>query len=94
MAEIVKPLPIRQSDNGKWEVENVHGNWIKCENESDAKILSNAPIVRDESYKISPPNEQMAAKLEKTAEKLDQYNMGGEARFFRTMAEKARGKDS
>ena len=94
MPKSAEPLSLRQCDDGKWEVENVPDNWIKCETKKDAEILSNGPIVLDEFYKTSLPNEAMAAKLEKTVEKQEQYNMLSTARFFQAMAEKARGKTS
>ena len=92
MSKPPEPLLLRQSGDGKWEVENVPGNRIKCENKADAKILSNAPIVLQESYKISPPNEKVAVKLDRTAEKMKQYNMSLGDRFFRSRAKWARGE--
>ncbi len=94
MSNSAEALPIRQSGDGKWEVENAPGNWIKCENEADAKTLSNAPIVLQESFKVFYPNEKVAAKLDRTAEKMEQYNMSFGSRYFRAMAKKARGKNS
>lgn len=94
MSNTAKPLPLRQCDDGRWEVENVPGNWIKCETKEDAEILSNAPIVLQESYEVLPPNGKVAARLDRTAEKMEQYNMSFGARYFRAMAEKARGKGS
>jgi hypothetical protein len=91
MPNKVKSLPLRKSDDGKWEVENVPGKWIKCETEEDAKTISNAPIVLDEFYKVSLPNERVAAKLDKTAEILKQYRIS-DYRFFRAMTKRARGK--
>lgn len=91
MSKSAKPLPLRRSDDGKWEVENVPDNWIKCENESDAKILSNAPIVLQESFEVFHPNKKVAARLENTAEKMEQYKMLSTARFFRNRAKLARG---
>ena len=91
MSKPATPLPIRQSNDGRWEVENDLGHWIKCENEADAKILSNAPIVLQESSEVFYPNEKAAAMLDRTAEKMKQYNMSPESRYFRAMAERARG---
>jgi hypothetical protein len=91
MSKPAKPLPLRQCDYGKWEVENVPGNCVKCETKEDAEILSNAPIVLDESYKTMFPNKALAARLERTAEKLEQYKMGTAARFFKSRAELVRG---
>ena len=91
MPKSAEPLPIRQSDGSKWEVENVPGNWIKCGTEADAKIISNAPVVLQESYETFLPNKTVAARLDKTAEKLEQYNMGFHARRFRRRAKLARG---
>jgi len=67
-------LTVRRSDNGKWQVENVPGNWITCHNEEDARILSNAPVLLGQSY--SSPNEALAANLEETAQKLEDYKIG------------------
>ena len=66
-----KPLPLRQSDDGGWEVENIPGNCTKCEDETDAKILSNAPIVLQESFEVFHPNEKVADKLDRTAENME-----------------------
>jgi len=89
-----KHLPLRRSDDGKWEVENVSGNWIKCENESDAKILSNAPVIEASWLETRPHNKALAARLENAAEKMDQYDMRTTARRFRRWAKLARGKGS
>ena len=91
MSKSAKPLPLRRSDDGKWEIKNDSGTWIECETKKDAEILSNSPIVLDEFYKISLPNEEMAAKLERTAEKQEQYKMLSTARFFRNRAKLAKG---
>jgi len=91
MSKSAKPLPLRKSYDGKWEVKNDSGTWIKCETKKDAEILSNGPIVLDEFHKTPLPDEGMAAKLKKTAEKQEQYKMLSTARFFRAMAKRARG---
>jgi len=91
MSKKVEPLPLRQSNDGRWEVENDSGIWIKCKNEEDAKILSKAPIVLQESFEVFHPNEKVAAKLDETAEKMEQYNMSLGSRYFREMAKCARG---
>jgi len=90
MSKSAKPLPIRQSDDGKWEVENVPGNWIKCETKKEADTLSNAPIVRAKIYETIFPNKALAAELDKTAEILKQYRIS-DYRFFRAMAKRAIG---
>jgi hypothetical protein len=94
MSKSEKPLPIRQSDDGRWEVSDSSDNWIKCKTKEDAAILSNGPMVLGEFYKTSLPNKEISAKLEKTAEKQEQYNMLSTAQFFRSMAKRARGKSS
>ena len=91
MPKLPEPLPLRQSNDGKWKVKNNSGNWIKCETKEDAKILSNAPIVWHESYKASRPNKSLADRLDRTAEKMEQYNMGSTARRFRNRAKLMRG---
>lgn len=93
MPKKVKSLQLRQSDDSKWEVENVPSNWIECETEADAKTISNAPIVLDEFYKIFLPNERVATNLEKTAEILKQYRISNH-RFFRAMAKRVRRKQN
>jgi hypothetical protein len=46
LSKSAEPLPIRQSDNGKWEVKDpYYGNWIKRDTKEDAEILSNEPVV-------------------------------------------------
>jgi len=94
MSKSEKPLPIRQSDDGKWEVRDASGNWIKCETEEDAKILSNARIVRTKLDKAAIPDKVLAAEFDNTAEVLDKYNWRTTARYFRAMAKRARGKSS
>jgi len=91
MSKSAKSLPIRQSDDGRWEVENVPNKWIKCENESDAKILSNAPVIEALWLETRPHNKALAAGFENTAEKMEQYNMRTDARRFRKWAKLARG---
>lgn len=91
MPKKLKPLPLRQSNDGKWEVESSPGNWIKCENKADAKILSKAPIILQESYETFLPNKKVAAKLKSMTEKMKQYNMSG-YRFFRQRAKHAQDK--
>ena len=90
----VEPLPLRQSDDGKWQVENIPGNWITCETEEDARILSNAPIVLHKSYVAMPPDEPLAAALENTAEKLEQYKIGFGSRHCRRQVHLMRGDNS
>ncbi len=94
MSKSAEPLSLRQCDDGKWEVENVPDNWIKCETKEDAQIISNAPIVLQESYEALLPNEKVAARLERMADKLEQYKLGFHARRFRARAKLARGKGS
>jgi hypothetical protein len=94
MSKSAKSLPIRQSDDGKWEVENVPNNWIRCENESDAKILSNAPVIEASWLETRPHDKALAARLEHTAEKMEQYNMRADARRLRKWAKLARGERS
>jgi len=75
-------------------VENVPDNWITCETEEDAKIISNAPIVLAKSHVATRPDELLAADLEKTAEKLEQYRIGFGSRYLRRQAQLMRGDDS
>ena len=56
-------LPLKESDDGDWQVENVSGNWITCSNRHDAQILSDAPVVLSQSWS-EPPTEDLADKLE------------------------------
>jgi hypothetical protein len=94
MSKSAKPLPIRQSDDGKWEVEMRGGKWVRCETEADAKVLSDAPVLEALWLKTRPLNKALAARLENTAEKMEQYNMRTDARRFRKWAKLARGKGS
>ena len=94
MTKKVEPLQRRLSGDGKWEVENSPDNWIQCENEEDAKTLSNAPIILQKSFEVFHPNEEVAVMLDRTAEKMEQYNISFGTRYFRAMAEKARGKQN
>jgi len=94
MPKKVEPLPLRQSDDGKWEVENTPDNWIKCKTKRDAEILSNAPVLEASWLQTRPINKTLAARLENTAKKMEQYNIRTTARFFRKWAKLARGKGS
>ena len=94
MSKSAKPLPIRLSDDGKWEVEMRDGKWVSCETEGDAKVLSGAPVLEALWLKTRPLNKALAARLENTAEKMEQYNMRTNARRFRKWVKLARGKDS
>lgn len=94
MSKPPESLPLRQSNDGKWEVENVPGHWVKCETKKDAEIISNAPIVRAKLDRTMCPNKALTAELDKTAEILDKYNMRPTARYFRAMAKRAKGKGS
>jgi hypothetical protein len=94
MPKSPEPLPIRQSNDGKWEVNNLSGKWIKCETQEDAEIISNAPVIEALWLKTRRPNKALAARLENTAEKLEQYGMDTDARRFRTWAKLARGEGS
>jgi hypothetical protein len=87
--QLAQPLPLRQSDDGKWQVENVPGNWITCYNEEDANILSNAPVLMGQSWSSSP-NETLAINLEKTAQKMEDYKIGFTSRYFRARAKSVR----
>ena len=86
----VESLPLRQTDDGSWEVENVTGHWIQCETKEDAELISNAPIIRAQLDTTVCPDMALAAELDKTANILDKYNMGPTARYFRAMTQKAR----
>ena len=87
--QLAQPLPLRQSDDGKWQIENVPGNWITCYNEEDATILSNAPVLLGQSWSNSP-TEALAIKLEKTAKILEDYKIGFTSRYFRARAQSVR----
>lgn len=82
-------LPMRQSDDGKWEVQMSGGTWVKCENETDAKILSDAPVLEASWLENRPLNKELAEKLESTARAMDRYSMRSDARRFRKWAKLA-----
>ncbi|MBN2181553.1 MAG: hypothetical protein JW715_06540 [Sedimentisphaerales bacterium] len=91
MPKSTEPLPLRLSDEGIWEVENSPSNWIKCQTKEDADILSNAPVIEELWLKTRSYNEELSAGLDKTADKLEKYNILSEARRFRIWAKLARG---
>ena len=90
--ESAKPLSIRQSEEGNWEIENAPGNWITCHTEEDARIISNAPVVLEKSWRVEIPDEALAAELEEVSKKLQDYRIGFGARFLQHRAEVIRGK--
>ncbi len=94
MSKSAKPLPLRQSDNGKWQVEMRGGKWVRCETEADAKVISDAPVLEALWLKTRPLNKALAARLQNTAEKMEQYNMCTDARRFRNWAKLAKGQGS
>ncbi len=94
MSKLQKPLPLRQSDDGKWEVKNLSGKWIKCETKADARVLSDASILEALWLETRPLNKVLAARLENTAEKMEWFNMRTDASRFRRWAKLARGKSS
>ncbi len=67
------------------------GKWVRCETEADAKVLSDAPVLEALWLKTRPLNKALAARLENTAEKMEQYNMRRVAGRFRKWAKLARG---
>ncbi len=82
-----RPLPLRQVEDGTWEVEDSPGNWMKCETRSDARTISSAPVLLEKSYDVMLPDQKIAAELEATADILERYNIGWGSRFFRHRAE-------
>jgi hypothetical protein len=96
MAEIQpseKPLPLRQAEDGSWEVQSDSEQWVKCYTESDARIVSNAPLILEKSHHTVFPDEVIAAQLEETAAMLEKYNFGTASRLFKRRAKSARGED-
>lgn len=87
--QLAEPLPLKQSGAGKWQVENVPGNWIACCNEEDAHILSNAPVLLGQS-RSSPPSDALASNLEEAAQKLEDHKIGFTSRYFRARAQSVR----
>jgi hypothetical protein len=92
MSNPTESLPIRQSNDGKWEVENVPGHWIICETKKDAYILSRSPIVLNKSYTTKISNKALAAELDKTSDVIERYDMFYACRLFRKRAKLVRGK--
>lgn len=80
---------MRQSDDGKWEVQMTGGKWVKCENKTDAKIISEAPILEASWLENRPQIKAVAQRLQRTSEMMDQYNMRAVARRFRRWAKLA-----
>jgi hypothetical protein len=92
MHKKVKPLLLRETNDGKWEVKNYSGRWIECRTKRDAEILSNAPVIEALWLETRSKNKALADRLENTAKKMEQYNMRTTARFFRKWAKLARGE--
>lgn len=87
-----KPLPLRQTEDGTWEVQNRPGHWIACYSELDAKTVADAPVVLERTWYTVPPDADVAAELEKTADMLEKYNIGFGSRFLRWRAKHTRGE--
>jgi hypothetical protein len=83
---------MKQSDDGNWEVQMRSGKWIRCETETDAKVLSDAPVLEASWLENRSLIETLVARLENTAEKMERYNMRTDARRFRNWAEIAKGQ--
>jgi hypothetical protein len=94
MSKSAKPLPRRQCDDGKWEVEMRGGKWVRCETEADAKVLSDAPVLEVSWLKNRPLIKALVTRLESTAEKMETYEMRTDARRFRKWAKLASGQSS
>ena len=92
MPKSTKPLPIRQSDDDKWEVQMGGGGWIRCETKTDAKVLSDAPLLEESWLENRSLSEALAARFDNTAEKMEHYNMRTDARRFRKWAKLAGGR--
>jgi hypothetical protein len=89
-----KPLPLRRTEDGVWEVETPPGKWTKCETESDARTISNAPLLEEKACYGTCPDQTLAAELRATADILEKYGFGWHSRFFRSRAEDMRGDGS
>ena len=89
-----KALPIRQADDGTWEVLNMPEHWTSCDTEADARRISNAPLILERSFQAVYPDESIAAQLDETAEILAKYNIGFGSRFFHNRAKLARGEET
>lgn len=87
------PLRLRQAEDGEWEVETSPGKWMKCETESDARTISNAPVLEEKACCATAPDQTLAVKLEATADVLQKYD-SWLSRFFRSRAEDMRGDGS
>jgi hypothetical protein len=87
------PLRLRQAEDGEWEVETSPGKWMKCETESDARTISNAPVLEKKACCATAPDQTLAAELEATADVLQKYD-SWLSRFFRSRAEDMRGDGS
>ena len=74
---------MRQSDDDKWEVQMAGGKWVKCESKTDAKIISEAPILEASWLENRPQIKAVAQRLQRTSEMMDRYNMRADARRFR-----------
>ena len=89
-----QPHPLRQTEDGQWEVEIPPGNWMKCATESDARRISKYPVLEEKACYATPPDQALAAELEATADVLEKYGFGPNSRFFRSRGEDMRGDGS
>jgi hypothetical protein len=67
MPKKLKPLPLRQSNDGKWEVKMESRNCDKCKTKKDADILPNALKVRlwtwqNRKFDITDPKTRVETK--------------------------------
>lgn len=89
-----KRFPVREK-NGKWEVyispDLDEARWEACDSESEARIISNAPVLNFRFHSHSDiADEPFADELEKTAHVFEKHKMNSGARGFLLSAQMIR----
>ena len=83
--------PRRKVGDGDWEVLVVpEDKWIPCASEEEARMLSKAPILKNESLERSRCGSDFAEELEQLAVVLLAHGMRAGSRFFKRRAAEVR----
>lgn len=91
MSEKPHPYPAMPKGN-RWEVQLPPGEWKPCDSEDDARTISVSPVLEYEICDENRKGEKAASDCERTAKVLEKYGFGPRSRYFRSLAERARGQ--
>jgi hypothetical protein len=89
--DVPNAFPVRRKEGMGWQVLLIPENtWLECQNEDDARVIAQAPVLEYQSLAGLRAGEQFAQELEAVSEALSRYRIGFGSRFFGRAAEYAR----